>query len=361
MDHTMLTRCLINTHDCPDFKSPLAVSQAGRYGMSTSEATAKGWRENDVVEPAVTSVYHAPDIPAATDKSAVAPAPENEVDAGASAEVEVIRQADLRRAELLGSVSHELRSPLTVIKGYAATLLRHEQSLDQAERREFLAAIGQACDRLEVTVNQLLEMSQLESGMLVPRFMRMDIVQVVREAVTGVTGRLATSGSGERRLSVQVLGAKALPLVQADPRLLRDALDSVLENALQEAPAGGSILIGLQEAALPEIAVSGGAGTLAVGTALARAVVISVQDAGIDIPAEPQPRVVARFHRVDGGLTRDVNGLGLAIVARIVGLHGGVVWGESWLGEGSAFFLALPAAPDDDEEDGESRADDRLT
>jgi signal transduction histidine kinase len=271
---------------------------------------------------------------------------------------EQLPPADLLRAELLGTVSHELRSPLTVIKGYAATLLRHEQSLDQAERREFLAAIGEACDRLEVLVNQLLEMSQLETGMLVPTFMPMDLVPVVREAVTGAAGRLATSGSGEHQLTVQLQGAKALPLVQADPRLLRDALDSVLENALKYSPTGSTIHIVLQEASLPETAVAGGADTLADGTTLARAVVISVQDSGIGIPAEQLPRVFDRFHRVNTGLTREVNGLGLglAIVARIVELHGGLVWGESKLGEGSTFYVALPAAP---EEDGDTRELDR--
>jgi signal transduction histidine kinase len=276
----------------------------------------------------------------------------------AGGEPEKLRPADLLRAELLGTVSHELRSPLTVIKGYAATLLRHEQSLDQAERREFLAAIGEACDRLEVTVNQLLEMSQLETGMLVPIFMHMDLEQVVREAVTGVAGRLATAGLGEHRLAVQVLDTKPLPLVQADPRLLRDALDNLLENALKYSPSGGTIDIVLQEATLSKTGAGSTVDTSATSGTLSRAVVISVQDSGIGIPAEHLPRIFDSFHRVDTGLTREVTGLGLglAIVARIVGLHGGVVWGESKLGEGSTFYLALPVAP---EEDGYSQTGNR--
>jgi signal transduction histidine kinase len=138
-----------------------------------------------------------------------------------------------------------------------------------------------------------------------------------------------------------------LPLVQADPRLLRDALDNLLENALQYSPSGGTIHIALQEVDLPQTAAGGGADPVAEGTTLARAVVISVQDAGMGLPAEHLPRVLERLHRVETGLTRDGTGLGLglAIVARIVGLHGGVVWGESTLGEGSTFYLALPAAP----------------
>lgn len=316
-------------------------SPAGGSVVSTPEVSASG-RKQKPGEPASQIIRRSLEGLAARD------------------EPESLRPAELLRAELLGTVSHELRSPLTVIKGYAATLLRHEQSLDQAERREFLAAIGEACDRLEVTVNQLLEMSQLETGLLVPRFMQMDLERVVREAVTGVAGRMATSGVGEHRLTVQVMDTKALPLVQADPRLLRDALDSVLENALKYAPSGGAIDIVLQEAALCETGAGSARGTSPTSATLARVVVISVQDSGIGIPAERLERIFDSFHGVDTGLTREVNGLGLglAIVARIVGLHGGVVWGESKLGEGSTFYLALPAAP---EEDGDSQSGNRQT
>ncbi|MGO8946114.1 MAG: sensor histidine kinase [Ktedonobacterales bacterium] len=258
--------------------------------------------------------------------------------------------ADRLKAELLGSVSHELRNPLAVIKGYAATLLRHEHSLEQTERREFLEAIGVACDRLEVMVNQLLEMSQLETGMLVPRFMPVNLEQVVRESGIAIEDRLAKGEFGEHRLRLQVLGSDQLPLVKADPRLLRDAIDNVVENAVKYSPTDGTIAVTLQVAHIAGIVpVVGGPEPL--GTPTPNAVVMSVHDNGIGIPDEHLERIFDRFHRVDAGLTREANGLGLglAICKRIIELHGGAVWGESELGEGSTFFVAIPVAAAEEE------------
>jgi signal transduction histidine kinase len=267
-------------------------------------------------------------------------------------EVEALRQADRLKADPLGAVSYELRSPLAVIKGYAATLLRHEHKLEQAERREFLTAIDLACDRLELIVNQTLEMSQLETGMLVPRFTLMDLEHLLREATAVLEQRLLAGRSGEHQVVLlEPLRTRRLPLVLADPRLLRDALDNLLENALKYSPSGSTIAVTLQVAALPAVAPPGGATVRAVPGQQDTVVVISVQDSGIGIPAEQLGRVFDRFHRVNTGLTRDIIGLGLglAIVARIVALHGGLVWGESKLGEGSTFYVALPAAPEEDE------------
>jgi signal transduction histidine kinase len=280
----------------------------------------------------------------------VEPAAE-EPHAGGSADVGALRRADHLKAELLGTVSHELRNPLAVIKGYAATLLRHEQNLEQPERREFLTAIAVACDRLEVMVNQLLEMSQLETGMLVPRFTLVSLEHLVRQATTALEERLATGRMGEHTVVLNVQGTRRLPLVQADPRLLRDALDSILENALKYSPSSGTIAITLEGATLPEVAQQGSGDVPVAPARLEPAVVISVRDTGIDIPAEHLERIFDSERRVDTGLTREVNGLalGLAIVERIIGLHGGVVWGESKLGEGSTFYLALPAVLEDDE------------
>jgi signal transduction histidine kinase len=331
----MRTRSLGNNHACLGYHPPPAQSHEATWRVSTPEASTKSRREKEAVPPAQ-NVYRAYEGPAASD----------EPNSTAMAEVEVLRRADHLKGELLGSVSHELRNPLAVIKGYAATLLRHEQSLEQSERREFLTTIVLACDRLEVMVNQLLEMSQLETGMLLPRFMPMGLEHVVREAVTALEERLATGRFGEHRVVVQVPGAGGLPLVQADPRLLRDALDSVLENALKYSPSGGTIAVTLEVAELPEIAPSNDTGMPVADPHPGGMVVISVQDTGIGIPAEHLERIFDRFHRVDTGLTREVNGLGLglAICKRIVELHGGTVRGASKLGEGSTFYLAFPAA-----------------
>ena len=167
----------------------------------------------------------------------------------AATQAEAYRQADQLKAELLGTVSHELRSPIAVIKGYTATLLRHETRLEKEERGEFLQAISGACDRLEVMVDQLLEMSQLETGTLVPQFMLVNLEQLVRDAGSALENRLTRGGFGQHRVELTVtLQEDILPVVQADSRLLRDALDSVLENALNYSPAGGTITVTMRVA-----------------------------------------------------------------------------------------------------------------
>ncbi len=252
-----------------------------------------------------------------------------------AAQATAIREADRLKAELLGTVSHELRSPLAAIKGYAATLVRHEHRLGREERHEFLLAIDEASNRLEVIINRLLEMSELETGTLVPRMEPLQVEPLVREAITSAQARRNNSagsatGTGDTTrfaLTVALQGQEELPLIQADPRLLRDALDIVLENAMNYSPAGGPIRITVR----PDKSM----------------LVISVQDNGIGIPPDHLGRIFDRFHRVDSSLTRTVDGLGLglAICKRIMELHGGAVWAESEPEVGSTFYLALPWLP----------------
>src|SRR5262249_31704194 len=108
----------------------------------------------------------------------------------ASTDRKALREMELLKAELLATVSHELRSPLASIKGYAATLLRHERRISREERHEFLVAINDASSRLEVVVNRLLEMSQLETGTISIERTTVDLVHLVREAITAVEQRI---------------------------------------------------------------------------------------------------------------------------------------------------------------------------
>jgi two-component system phosphate regulon sensor histidine kinase PhoR len=252
---------------------------------------------------------------------------------------EMIRQADHLKAQLLGAVSQELRSPLAVIKGYANTLLRYENNLEQGERREFLEAIGEACTRLEVMVNHLLAMSQLETGMLTPRLVPVSLERLVREAGIRLEEHPGKGGSGAPHIVLQVEDGGQIPLVQGDHRLLGTALDIVLDNALKYSLPGSRIEVALQVARLADLPAArrGRADSF---------VVISVQNSGIGVPAAHLERIIERFHWVDSRHTREDSGLGLglAICKRIVELHGGVIWGHSELREGCTFFVALPMA-----------------
>ncbi len=287
---------------------------------------------------------------------------------GTLADRKALREMELLKAELLATVSHELRSPLASIKGYAATLLRHERRISREERHEFLLAITQASDRLEAVIDRLLEISQLETGGIRIERSPVDLAYLVREAITAVERRLETSEQKAGAPNTQCRFTFTLHLqdllgmpirdesiIQADRSRLREVLDHLLENAITYSPEGGAI-----DVVIRPLVASGQAGRsrtvvdnsdhdtkadMPPSVSGSRQMVeICVRDHGIGIPPAHLERIFDRFHRVDTRLTREVNGLGLglAICKRIVELHGGVIWAESEVGKGSAFHVWLP-------------------
>jgi signal transduction histidine kinase len=290
-----------------------------------------------------------------------------------------LQQMELLKAELLASVSHELRSPLTSIKGYASTLVHHERRISQEERHEFLIAIQDASKRLEVVVDRLLEMSQLETATLPLKCVSVNLVSLVREAITAreqSAGRKEKSSSVHPRQRENVPPTKRtfvlhieegyekqkedFPLFQADQRLLRKVLDHLLENAVLYSPAGRKVEVGLRTIEPEKVhLLSQKLAQTAVAHQSAVAfppswspdqpmAEIWIQDHGIGIPDEHLEQIFQRFHRVDMSLTRAVNGLGLglAICKQIVELHEGILWAESEVGRGSTFHVLLPLGKD---------------
>jgi signal transduction histidine kinase len=274
---------------------------------------------------------------------------------------------EMLRAELLASVSHELRSPLASIKGYAATLLRHERRISREERHEFLVAITDASNRLEAVINRLLEMSQLETGSISIDRTPVNLAHLVREAITAVEQRFAEAEHMESTHQTESNITFTLhlddnerrptrdePVIQADRHRLREVLDNLLENAVIYSPEGGVVEVGIRPvgtsgpgAALPASSQemrNGGKTAIPPLQNTPPMVEIWVRDNGIGIPPKHLERIFERFHRVDTRLIREVNGLGLglAICKRIVDLHNGTIWAESTPGEGSTFHILLP-------------------
>src|SRR6266704_1563379 len=169
-----------------------------------------------------------------------------------------LRDMELLKAELLATVSHELRSPLASIKGYAATLLRHERRISREERHEFLVAIAAASDRLERSIDRLLEMSQLESGTMSVERSPVDVVRLAHEAIIAAEQQTSTQLRGHFTFHLRLKDAAGVPtqeepLIMADPRRLREVLDNLLENAINYSPEGGVIDVVVQplQALLP--------------------------------------------------------------------------------------------------------------
>jgi signal transduction histidine kinase len=288
-----------------------------------------------------------------------------------------LREMELLKAELLATVSHELRSPLASIKGYAATLLRHERRISREERHEFLLAINEASDRLEVVIDRLLEVSQLETGTIAIDRASVNLAHLAREAIIALEERLIDPQDDDPLLNgmssepkrftftVHVEDAQGRPtaeepILQADRLRLREVLDNLLENAINYSPEGGVIEVGIRpilpqsqkerekerSATLSE-QESKAKKALSTRPTLRRdqrMMEICVHDNGIGIPSGQLKAIFERFHRVDTRLTREVNGigLGLAICKHIVELHDGMIWAESEFGKGSTFHVWLP-------------------
>jgi signal transduction histidine kinase len=267
-------------------------------------------------------------------------------------EIAANSEIELFKTEVLATMSHELRSPLAAIKGYAATLLRHERRISRAERHEFLLAINEASDRLEVIINRLLEVAQLETGTIEIERVPINLAFLVREAVFAAEERLTQHQHEQdqaRRFTftVQIEDEQGQqtseePVIQADGIRLREVLDNILENAINYSPLGGAIDV-VMRPILPRS--HGDDDRPYKDTPLHQWMQeITVRDRGMGIPKDHLRAIFTRFHRVDARLTREINGpgLGLAISKHIIELHNGTIWAESEPGQGSTFHVLLP-------------------
>lgn len=245
-------------------------------------------------------------------------------------------------SELLATLSHELRSPLAVIRTSVSTLLRHERRLPLAERRLLLESVQEAGERLIQLCDRFLELSELEAGLLHLEPTAVDPLSVVQEALLAAEQRLPPEQADAFAFQVVQLDAsgsptEGVPPVLADRRRLREILDHLLENAVRFSPAGGEIRVILRPQAIP---------APATGVAQpAPAVEICVSDQGRGIPPEQLPQIFQRFYRGDSGLARQTSGLGLGLTLcrYLVELQGGQIWAESEPEQGSTFHLLLPA------------------
>jgi PAS domain S-box-containing protein len=232
-------------------------------------------------------------------------------------ELEVLREVDNLRSQLLSNVSHELRTPLTSIKGFVSTLLRTDAEWSSEEQRDFLEIVNQEADRLTRLISDLLDMSRLDAGALK---LNRDIhhVSTILESIESRLGNL-TSG---RRLIKNV--PEDLPPVFVDEMRVGQVLTNLIENAIKYSPEGCDIVI--------EARPNGDD------------VVISVIDKGAGIPYELIDKIFDRFYQTESVVTgrKSGTGLGLSICRGIIQAHGGRIWVESKLGEGSNFSFSLP-------------------
>lgn len=217
-------------------------------------------------------------------------------------------------------ISHELKTPVSIIKGYAETLAREDADWDRATLSEGLQVIGEEADRLARQIGGLLEVSRLQAGGL-----RLELSDWPLPPLAGQVAQRFAAQAGDR-YTFELRFAEDFPPVHADYERTRQVLENLVSNAVKYSPDGGAIRI--------------------TGRAADDHALISISDQGIGIAPEEQGKLFRRFYRVDNRLRRETQGVGLGLfLARaIVEAQGGRIWVESQPGRGSRFSFTLPLA-----------------
>lgn len=229
-----------------------------------------------------------------------------------------LRKLERVRRDFVANVSHEFKTPLTAIQGFAETLLAG--ALDDAQNRvRFLEIIVEHSRRLARLTDDLLKLSSMDADRLELEISDTSVTQFVATCLETAQRR-----AGEKKLELIVQVPEDLPAIAADRRRLAEVLQNLLDNAIQYTLPGGQITL-----------------TAAYQT---REVIFTVSDTGIGIPKADQPRIFERFYRVDAARSREVGGtgLGLAIAKHLVEVHGGRLWVDSEIGQGSQFHFSVP-------------------
>ena len=240
-------------------------------------------------------------------------------------DVTEVRRVDRIRRDFIANASHELRTPLTSIQGFAETL--SSATLTQQEMEPYLAVILRNARRMANLIDDLMDLSRIESGKTSIDRVRVDVCRVARTLLSDMQPRLERAGLEARLLTEQA------PEAWADRRAVEQILENLITNAIRYTDEGGRVEIEVQaKAELLEVAVS---------------------DTGIGIPENARDRIFERFYRVDAARSRAVGstGLGLSITKHLVQAMGGTIRVESEIGVGSRFVFSVPRAREEDDDE----------
>ncbi|MFO8184675.1 MAG: ATP-binding protein [Candidatus Aegiribacteria sp.] len=227
------------------------------------------------------------------------------------------RELDRLKSEFVMTASHELRTPLTSMEMSISLLKEGTESKLSDKEKELLNAADEDVHRLKSLVNDLLDLSRIESGKIEMEFDRVDPAMLLEKAEAALT-----VSAEERKVELRRTAREDLPPVKADPNKITWVLTNLVSNALRYTGEDGVIEL-KAVAAGPQVQ-------------------ISVSDNGAGIPYEQQSRIFDKFAQVKGDARAGGSGLGLAICREIVRAHGGTIWVDSVPGEGSTFSFTLP-------------------
>jgi len=230
--------------------------------------------------------------------------------------------ADYAKITSLATVAHEMRSPLTSIKGCASSLLQRDVEWDPETKEEFLSIIVQEADNLVRMINDIMDASRISTGAMTFE----KSVTSFDEVIHDIRGKLRSLTS---RHHFKMKLPEVSPLILMDKARIAQVIVNLVDNAVAYSPEGTEIAL--------EAKVSG------------ENLVVSVSDQGAGIPRQCREKIFQRFYRLDTRRRRSGGtGLGLAICKGIVEEHGGEIWVQSRVGKGSKFFFSLPIVEDGD-------------
>jgi len=230
---------------------------------------------------------------------------------------QAVKRADRLKAEMVSVLAHEMRTPLTSIKGYSTALLMEEAAFSPETQREFLEIVDEECDVLQSLIHDLLESSVIDAGGVKIEPQPVRLARLARSVIHDFSRRT-------RGIRFFLDFPKDFPIVDVDPERIREVLRNLLDNAVKYSPNGGLVVVR--------------------GETREKDVVVSVADQGIGIAPEHLNRLFEKFFRVNSSTGRHVvgSGLGLPIARSTVEGHGGHIWAESQAGRGSTFYFTLP-------------------
>ncbi len=225
-----------------------------------------------------------------------------------------IKEMDRVRNELVHTVSHDLRSPLTSVIGYTELIERAGSLTDM--QREFLKRIQESVQHITSLINDLLELGSVEAGLDTSR----ELIQL--DGILNYTLEMLQGQIRAKHIKVQTRIDALLPALRANPVRLRQVFDNIVGNAIKYSNDQGEVSVSMRFEA--------------------EQIIVQVTDNGPGIPAKDQAHIFDKFYRASNASARSGSGLGLAIVKSIVEAHQGRVWVESAIGRGSSFFIVLP-------------------
>jgi two-component system phosphate regulon sensor histidine kinase PhoR len=235
-------------------------------------------------------------------------------------DVTELRRLERVRQDFVANVSHEFKTPLTAIQGFAETLLGGALE-DPKNNRRFLEIMRDHANRLARLTDDLLKLARIEAGKLELEFSPVGVIEFIERCA-----ETALMKASRKQITLDIEIPPRLPPVRGDASLLRDVLQNLVDNAIQYTPPGGRICVSAR--------------------VNSKEMVIEVADTGIGIPLVDQERIFERFYRVDAARSREAGGtgLGLSIAKHIIDAHDGRLWVESTVGEGSRFSFSIPLA-----------------